>query len=146
MIGRIADWITIITGPLAVLTTFGAWLGELDKIAQSSSRGSIKPELLAAALIILIWCFFFFAQLRCFAWLYRQLSETASFFLSYLVVLVGLAILTVIELLILDRLVPSTDGPLIMMAWLCLPSVLWIIGSVFSVSIVIGGLFEKVGK
>jgi hypothetical protein len=143
MVGRIADWITIITAPIAILTTIGAWVGKLDEISQSSQRDSMKPEILAAVLIIFVWCFFFFAQLRLYVLFYRKLSETASLYLSYLVALVGLSLSTAVELLILDSLVPATQWPLIMMVWLGLPFILWIVGSLFAASIVTGGLFEK---
>ena len=143
MIGRIADWVTIVTAPIAVLTTFGAWFGKLDEFSQSSQRASSKPQILAAILIILVWCFFFFAQLRLFAVFHRKLSDTAGLYLSYLVALMGLCMSTAIELLILDSLVPATEWPLIMIAWLCVPVLTWIAGSLFAASIVIGGLYEK---
>ena len=144
MIERIAAWVTLITGPLTVLSIFSAWFGRLDALSRTVGHDSSKAEILAVLIITFSWCFLISAMLWVFVLLSRKLSEFATFVMSILVGFLVLTVFCAIEMLILDSLVPrASSWPLIMLGWLIPPVLLWLLFGYFALVFVVSGEFEK---
>jgi hypothetical protein len=141
---RLADWITVITGPLSVAATISAWSGLLDRIDDQPGPQSATIEILAALMVALVWCFFFFAQLRLFARFHRTLSEVGTFYLSMLVGFLGLVMSTGVELLILQTMIPEDMAwPIVQVAWISVPVVSWVGATYIAIGVVSSSAYDK---
>jgi len=143
MLERIAAWITIVTGPLTVLTTVGAWWGRLDRVPKGYSPDSPVPDILAFLAILSAWCFLFLLQLRVFVALRNTLSDSAMFLSSILVGLIVLALFVAVEMLILDALVPKSRAPIVQLGWLIVPVGVWLIAGYFSILLIGADDFKR---
>ena len=143
MLGRLADWITIITALLTILSTFAAWSGRLDELGARRGEDSLTVTALTVLMIIVVWSFLFLAQLRAFVVMARRLPSTAAFGASCLMGLLALAIFCSVELLILEALMPRASGfPLIVLGWMVVPVILWVVASWFAILFMASVEFE----
>lgn len=141
MLGRMADWVTITTGPLTVLSTFAAWFVRLDE--SSTGERPERLELLTVLMIVVVFVFLFLAQVRVIERLHEALHDTAAFFMSCVFGVLCLATFIALQSLLLATFVPATDSPLIQLGWLLPPSALWVVATAFVLGLLQSGEFRK---
>lgn len=141
MLARIANWATIITAPLTVLGTIGAWMGWFGGLGPQ--RNETASGALAVLIIITLWSFFFFGHLRVLAAVAVRISETAALAVGYLISFLSLFTVGAIEILVLEALVPAAHFPLVQLAWLAAPAVVWVGFGWFGVLLVASGEYQR---
>jgi hypothetical protein len=143
MLARVADWITVITGPLTILGTVGVWMGWFGAIDPAPERSETASGSLAVLIIIALWSFFFFGHLRIVAAMTGRVSETAAIGAGILISCLSLFTVCAIEVLILEALVPAARFPLVQLAWLAVPALAWAGFAWFGVLLVASGEYRR---
>ena len=143
MISRIADWITIITGPLTVISVFATWFGKVDQTQDTEKQDSLTAYAIAILLIIVAWSFIFLAQLRLFAALSRKYEDIVTFVFSIVIGIGALAVFSAVELIILESLGFKLSDSTKITAWLIIPMGLWVIADFFAIIFIASGAAEK---
>jgi hypothetical protein len=138
LISKLADWITVVTAPLTVVTTLGAWLGWFGAPPPVSNRTYLTSFAVAGLAVLSVWSFMFFGHLRLFVLLARRFEDLMALSLAAGVSAVVLLFFVAIEMLLLDVLLPRSDGS-ILLAWLGAPCLLWLVGAAWLGLLIIGG-------
>jgi len=137
-LGKIADWITIITAPLTVITTFAAWFGKLDDIPVSGRKATTVYAVLIL-LITIVWAALFFIQLRVLIALARKLPDIVVLFVAILVSILALAVFISVELLILDAFIPNYTVQSGLVMWVAVPVGLWVCFAFVAIMMIVSG-------
>lgn len=140
---KVADWITIVTGPLTVLMTFAAWTGRLDTL-RAGGASETTQQALAVIAITIFGSFLFVAQLRLVISYSQRYGQKVVVLLAVLIGILGLAIFWSVELLILETLVPATQWPLVQLIWLALPALLWVGADMIAIMLIWSGELGEV--
>lgn len=143
MVARIANWVTIITAPLAIFGTIATWLGWIGSPRLGIERSETATLAVAVLLIVVVWAFFFSGHLAVVAWLSRLLSDVVAVGASLLVSFITLIIFCCIEVLILVALVPDAEYDLVLITWIILPFLAWLFFGYYAVIFIASGEYRK---
>lgn len=144
MLSRVADWITVISAPLAIIGTLAPWLGWVGSPSAGAHRSETALSSIAVLIIASMWTFFFFGHLRVVAKLCRHLSEFAAFGTAVLISLITLVVFCALEILVLEALLSASSWPLVQLAWLVVPVLVWIVAGYYGVILTASGEYKRV--
>ena len=127
-ISKIANWMTIISGIITIITFLATITGRLQNLRYGSGVLSVNTVGVSIILVGIIWLFFFLVQYKIALRFAKKHDELITFFVAIGACVFGGIFFLAVGLAVINSIVGEKA-----LVWMAIPVALWIGTSIFSV-------------